>query len=299
MSKADDATDLGVRLMTPGRTYLAVNGGVFLCAWLSHQSSTFARSLSQSHGDAVGAAVGTVVLYLIVFLAAEANLQGRRRSMRSAASAAPIAILSIVSHPIGSAVERLYHERYLAAPAAAAVASISDGSSLSTWLLGAGAWWLWLAVRLLAFELVFDFFFYLAHRAVHAHPTLYKAVHKLHHRHTHELWLLSSLQMSSADVVLTHTLPVLGALAVVPLAAGLEISVAKTYLLFQVRTTCRSHPTWASLHLASLHLASHPGYLSPLTGHARTPAGALRPRGRRAQGAQLWAGAVARADAAD
>ena len=68
----------------------------------------------------------------------------------------------------------------------------------------------------LAFELTFDGLFYLAHRLVHAHPKLYAAVHKLHHRHTHNLSLLSSLQMSGADVLITHTLPVLGALAVVP-----------------------------------------------------------------------------------
>ena len=91
----------------------------------------------------------------------------------------------------------------------------------------------WLACRLFAFELAFDALFYVAHRGVHAVPSLYRAVHKLHHSHTHDLRLLSALQMSAADVVLTHTLPVLGALALVPLAPGLELSVAKTYLLFQ------------------------------------------------------------------
>ena len=101
-------------------------------------------------------------------------------------------------------------------------------------LLWAGAaWWAWLACRLFAFELAFDALFYVAHRGVHAVPSVYRAVHKLHHSHTHDLRLLSALQMSAADVVLTHTLPVLGALALVPLAPGLELSVAKTYLLFQ------------------------------------------------------------------
>lgn len=273
-------------LMTT-RRWLGVNGGVYLCAWLSHKSCILARSLSQSYGDVIGAAVGTAVLYALVFSAAAANLQGRRRSMRSASSAAPIAILSIVSHPIGSVLERIYHERYLSAAAA------TTSSSGSTWLLGTGAWWVWLAVRLLAFELVFDLFFYIAHRAVHAHPALYKAVHKLHHRHTHELWLLSSLQMTSADVALTHTLPVLGALAVVPLASGLEISVAKTYLLFQVRHLQDPRPP-LSLHLSSRLLLATPHWLMTCT-----PSGALRPRGRRTQGAQLWARAVARPDAPD
>ena len=65
---------------------------------------------------------------------------------------------------------------------------------------------------------------------------LYAAVHKLHHAHTHELRLLSALQMGAADVVLTHTLPVLGALALVRMSAGVELSLAKTYLLFQAPT---------------------------------------------------------------
>ena len=87
--------------------------------------------------------------------------------------------------------------------------------------------------RLLFFEVIFDGLFYVAHRLVHAHPLLYQYVHKLHHKHTHELRLLSSLQMTPLDVLLTHTLPVLGALYLVPIEAGIELSIAKTYLLFQ------------------------------------------------------------------
>ena len=100
-------------------------------------------------------------------------------------------------------------------------------------VLGACDWWVCLAIKLLAFELIFDGLFYIAHRAVHSHPLVYRLVHKLHHKHTHELWLLSSLQMTPADVLITHTLPVLGALWAVPIRPGLELAVAKTYLLFQ------------------------------------------------------------------
>lgn len=64
-------------------------------------------------------------------------------------------------------------------------------------------------------------------------PWLYRRVHKLHHAHTHDLRLVSALQMTPADVALTHTAPLLCALAIIPLAPGLEISLAKTYLLFQ------------------------------------------------------------------
>ncbi|KOO30133.1 hypothetical protein Ctob_012091 [Chrysochromulina tobinii] len=94
-------------------------------------------------------------------------------------------------------------------------------------------WWLELMTRLLIFEVLFDGVFYVAHRLVHSVPSVYVAVHKLHHAHTHDVRLLSSLQMTAADVALTHTLPVLAALALVPLAPGLELSLAKTYLLFQ------------------------------------------------------------------
>jgi len=122
------------------------------------------------------------------------------------------------------------HERYLASGTVTLGAvSGSPGSLAGTFC----CWWGWLALRLLVFELAFDGFFYLAHRAVHAHPEVYWRVHKLHHRHTHDVRLISSLQMSPADVVLTHTLPLLCALRLVPIASGLELSVAKTYLLFQ------------------------------------------------------------------
>ena len=72
-----------------------------------------------------------------------------------------------------------------------------DGSlaTLITALVAAVAWWVCFAARLLVFEVVYDGFFYIAHRAVHALPSLYVAVHKLHHAHTHDVRLLSSLQV--------------------------------------------------------------------------------------------------------
>lgn len=39
--------------------------------------------------------------------------------------------------------------------------------------------------------------------------------------------------MTPSDVALTHTLPLLGALSIIPVAPGFEISLVKTYLLFQ------------------------------------------------------------------
>ena len=211
-----------------------VNGGVLLCAAASHAASLLVRSAT---GNSVAsAAVATVVLYAVVYAAAAINLRGRKRATRWTAPSAPIALASILSHPVGSCIERLAHERHLAPPvvdaAGAALAWAGGGGPLAL-LASACAWWVWLALRLLVFELVFDGLFYVAHRAVHAHPRVYQLVHKLHHKHTHDLRLLSSLQMTPLDVILTHTLPVVGAFHLVPIAPGLEFCLVKTYLLFQ------------------------------------------------------------------
>ena len=207
------------------RSWLGVNGGVLLCALLSHAASTLA-------GDSrrvLAAVLGTAVLYAAVFAAAFSNLRGRRRiherSDAKAARVPPVALLDVIYHPLGSAIERVVHERYLAA-------SPSLWTSSPFGLVGGCAWCASLFARLFLFELVFDGLFYAAHRLAHT-SWLYPRIHKLHHRHTHDVWLLSSLQMSGADVVLTHTLPVLGALTLVPMAAGVEICIVKTYLLFQ------------------------------------------------------------------
>eukprot|EP00965_Chrysotila_dentata_P213770 6187828-Pleurochrysis_carterae.AAC.3 len=90
-------------------------------------------------------------------------------------------------------------------------------------------------------------------------------------------------QMSAADVVATHTLPVLGALAIVPFSSGLELSIAKTYLLFQ-----------ASLPAPLAHALSERARLR-LRGHqVHTAARSVRARGRRAQGQVVRSGAVDR-----
>ena len=104
----------------------------------------------------------------------------------------------IVPHPLGSALERWVHRATLASSAASAAAAPTTALAL-VW--AGAAWWAWLACRLFAFELAFDALFYVAHRGVHAVPALYRAVHKLHHSHTHDLRLPSALQMSAADAV--------------------------------------------------------------------------------------------------
>jgi len=198
------------------RKYVAVNGGVLLVAWLVTSIDWVVHACTAS--TLASAALGTAALYALVYRVCAANLYGRRRIFgESRLLAIPLAAL--IWHPLGTMLERLLHGDGSDAPAA--VAAVSE--LLPGWLLPrAFNWYGGLVLRLLAFELTYDFLFYWAHRMAHAHPLVYRLVHKLHHAHTHDVRLLSALQMGPLDVILTHTLPVLGALAVVPLAPGFE-----------------------------------------------------------------------------
>ncbi len=205
------------------------------------------------------AIASTLVLYLCVYSACVLNLRGRLQlgpSHSMSRPHRPIAWHSVVSHPAGSAFERWFHTQLMShgtsGAASGAVAAASGlfepmlkllhnstfadvtacGQVISTLGHAYACWWMWLMVRLLWFELTFDLLFYCSHRAVHAVPYLYR-VHKLHHAHTYDVRLLSTLQMGPADVIITHTLPVLGALWLVPVAPGAELACIKAYLLFQ------------------------------------------------------------------
>ena len=231
--------------------WATVNGGVLLIAAAVARVEEHVHSATGS--DAAAALTCTAVLYGSVFSACALNLRGRRSiSGRPHSQAKRITLTSILAHPLGSALERYVHA-LASLPAAepstptmprAVNETTGTGMPVSTMLgtptdgaavaFASAVWWFAiLAIRLLAFEICFDGLFYIAHRSVHAVPRLYAAVHKLHHSHTHDVRLLSSFQMTAADVVLTHTLPVLGALSLVPMAPGVELSIAKTYLLFQ------------------------------------------------------------------
>ena len=143
-------------------------------------------------GLVVSALLSTGVLYVLVYASCFANLYGRPRSLvasggtttsKSAASLR-VALTSIMWHPIGSAFERYWHS----------VPSTMRSSSLPPVFSIVG-----FGVRLLLFEIIFDFVFYLAHRGVHASPFLYRVVHKLHHSHSHDVRLISGLQMGPLD----------------------------------------------------------------------------------------------------
>ncbi|EOD09213.1 hypothetical protein EMIHUDRAFT_216548 [Emiliania huxleyi CCMP1516] len=106
-------------------------------------------------------------------------------------------------------------------------------------------------------------FFYATHRAAHSR-LLYRRVHKLHHAHTHDVRLLSSLQMSAADVAITHTAPLLAvrrdraeirrnwrqsqctlrklpAVALVPLSPGIEMPAPFVAAWLGIALTSEDH----------------------------------------------------------
>ena len=204
---------LGLR---SAQKYAAVNGGVLIVAWLVTSIDWAVHSCTASL--LASAALGTAVLYALVYRICASNLQDRRPIFAERRLPA-IPLMALIWHPLGAMLERMLHGSGSCAPSA--VAAVSE--LLPGWLLPrAFNWYGGLVLRLLAFELTYDFFFYWAHRAAHAHPLVYRVVHKLHHAHTHDVRILSALQMGPLDVLFTHTLPVLGALAIVPLAPGFE-----------------------------------------------------------------------------
>ncbi|KAL1515395.1 hypothetical protein AB1Y20_002023 [Prymnesium parvum] len=219
--------------------WAAVNGGVLAVGLLVAAVESLVLDRTRSHLFASIAA--TSVQYLVVFAACSFNLRGRRRTAGTGLPLRPTEYTSLLAHPIGSMCERYLHARSFGS-----VQGAFDGTPLSKWLLPTqllgGTWgglffrgcemYAHFACKLFFFELAFDGFFYAAHRIAHL-PLLYRRVHKLHHAHTHDIRLISALQMTPADVALTHTAPLLGALCLVPLAPGLEMSLAKSYLLFQ------------------------------------------------------------------
>ena len=204
---------LGLR---SAQKYAAVNGGVLIVAWLVTSIDWAVHSCTASL--LASAALGTAVLYALVYRICASNLQDRRPIFAERRLPA-IPLMALIWHPLGAMLERMLHGSGSCAPSA--VAAVSE--LLPGWLLPrAFNWYGGLVLRLLAFELTYDFFFYWAHRAAHAHPLVYRVVHKLHHAHTHDVRILSALQMGPLDVLFTHTLPVLGALAIIPLAPGFE-----------------------------------------------------------------------------
>jgi len=69
-----------------------------------------------------------------------------------------------------------------------------------------------------AYELVFDFFYYWSHRALHFNPTVYKATHKTHHSQRITT-VYTTFHHSLADLLMTNTLPLVLTSLIVPVSA--------------------------------------------------------------------------------
>ena len=157
------ASDLALGLRN-ARKYVAVNGGVLLVAWFVTSVDWVVHTCTAS--TLASAAVGTAALYALVYHVCVANLRGRRRIFGE--SRLPtIPLLALIWHPLGTMLERVIHGNGSDAPAA--IAAVSE--LLPGWLLPrAFNWYGGLVLRLLAFELTYDFLFYWAHRMAHVLP---------------------------------------------------------------------------------------------------------------------------------
>ena len=143
---------LGLR---SAQKYAAVNGGVLIVAWLVTSIDWAVHSCTASL--LASAALGTAVLYALVYRICASNLQDRRPIFAERRLPA-IPLMALIWHPLGAMLERMLHGSGSCAPSA--VAAVSE--LLPGWLLPrAFNWYGGLVLRLLAFELTFAFLVYL------------------------------------------------------------------------------------------------------------------------------------------
>lgn len=102
----------------------------------------------------------------------------------------------------------------------------------STWEL------LW---QTLAFIAVEDTGFYWAHRGLHSHPALYRAVHKLHHRWHHSLSIAAEAT-HPVEFLLGNSLPVIAGPLLVGRVHGFTLL---QWLAFRIWETCDGHSGYA------------------------------------------------------
>lgn len=80
------------------------------------------------------------------------------------------------------------------------------------------------------FEIVFDFFHYIAHRVLHQ-PWIYKYLHKTHHTFPHPI-AITAFYQDPVDLLLTNSLPTYFTLSLIPQISYLEWSVMMIYKNF-------------------------------------------------------------------
>jgi len=87
---------------------------------------------------------------------------------------------------------------------------------------------LWFIPTAFAFELVFDFFHYWAHRGIHESPWLYRHVHKKHHSHRNVNCQVTFYEEPS-ELVLTNVLPTVVTLMILPPMSKFMFSLILIY----------------------------------------------------------------------
>ncbi len=86
------------------------------------------------------------------------------------------------------------------------------------------------------FEIIFDFFHYWTHRAIHQIPFLYKNIHKTHHTYSYPNVFIAYYQ-HPLDLVLTNLLPTLLSLWILQDICSLQIS----YYLWTIMNTYKTY----------------------------------------------------------
>lgn len=80
------------------------------------------------------------------------------------------------------------------------------------------------------FEIVFDFFHYLAHRILH-HPLFYQYFHKTHHTFPHPI-AINAFYQDPIDLLLSNSIPTILALSLIPQISYVEWNVMMIYKNF-------------------------------------------------------------------
>lgn len=88
---------------------------------------------------------------------------------------------------------------------------------------------LWIPMCFL-FEVVFDFFHYLAHRGLH-HPWVYRYLHKTHHRFDHPI-AITAFYQDPIDLLLTNSIPTFLSLSLLPSFSYFEWNLMTIYKTF-------------------------------------------------------------------
>ncbi len=103
---------------------------------------------------------------------------------------------------------------------------------------------LWFIPKSFMFEIVFDFFHYWSHRMAHSNKTLYKLLHKKHHKFTHPTAIITYYQ-EPLDLILTNSIPTILTLCLVPRVTYFQytlILLYKSYIEISGHVGKKLHP---------------------------------------------------------